>query len=159
MRLGAIRSVEGILQQTAVYPRTSHQHTGSGHTILRAAHGSWVAMFHPRAGCISLYGIATVRKPAPNIGLGDRLQRLFDRGNQCLNRPRFGPPQPRFHLRPALLNGVAVRRIGRQPDEPRPACRQQGFHSRNFVGREIIPKVLDQHATRSSSLLTTQLRC
>ena len=93
-----------------------------------------------RAGCISLYRIATMRKPATNISLGDRLQRLFDGVNQGLHRPRFGTPQPRFPLRPALLNRMEIRRRGRQPDAPRPACRQQGFHPSDFMGRAISPE-------------------
>jgi len=66
-----------------------------------------------RAGCISLYGIATTHRPATNVGLRDGVERLFDRLAQRLDCPRLRAAQIRFDLRPALLNRVEVRRIGR----------------------------------------------
>jgi hypothetical protein len=93
-----------------------------------------------RAGCISLYGIATMRKPAADIGLGDCVQRVFDRLDQRLDGPCFGPTQTRFEFGPGLFNRVEIRRIGRQPNEPRPARRQPFFYPGRCVGREIIPE-------------------
>src|SRR5215831_10466281 len=93
-----------------------------------------------RAGCISLYGIATMHKPATNVGLHDGIERLFDRLEQRLNGPCLRTAQTRFDLRPALLNRVEVGRIRRQPEEPCASRRQQVFHPSNFMGRQIIPQ-------------------
>src|SRR5262245_25207465 len=38
----------------------------------------------PRAVFISMYGIATMLKPATNVDWSDRIERFFDRLNQCL---------------------------------------------------------------------------
>jgi hypothetical protein len=79
-------------------------------------------------------------KPTTNIRLGDRVERVFDRLDQRFDCPCLSTTQPCFDLRPALLKGVEVRRIGRQGEEPCAPRRDPGLHSGDFVGREIVPE-------------------
>ena len=58
-------------------------------------------------------------KPASNVRHSNRIERVFDRVDQRLDGPCLGTPQPRFNFRPALLNRVEIRRIGRQRNKPR----------------------------------------
>ena len=94
----------------------------------------------PRAGCISLYGIATMHKPATHVGLRDSVERLSNRRDQRLDCPSLGAAQTRFALRPARLHGVKVWRRGRQSEAPCALPRQQFFLPGHFVGRQIIPQ-------------------
>ena len=79
-------------------------------------------------------------KPATNVGGRNGVERLFDRRDQRLNRPCLGTAQKGFDLRPTLLDGVEVWRIGRQPEEPCAPRRQQLFYPGHFVGRQMIPQ-------------------
>jgi hypothetical protein len=85
-----------------------------------------------RAVFISVYGIATMREPAPHVHRRDGVERLFERGDPCLNRPCFGAPQPCCALRPARRTRVELWRRGRHPDAPRAPRRQQLFPPTTF---------------------------
>ena len=94
----------------------------------------------PRAVVISVYGVATMRKPAAHIGGSAGVERCVDCLDQRLDRPGLGPTQKRFDLRPTLLKGVEIGRLGREPAEPRPSCRQQRSSPAALGGREIVPQ-------------------
>src|SRR5947209_11461221 len=91
-----------------------------------------------------MYGITAMSKPTNNINLGDRSERLFDSFHQRFNRSRLGFPQKGLEFRPAILNRIEIRRVGRQKDQTRPARRDQLFQTSDLVRFEVIP---DHHVT------------
>ena len=77
---------------------------------------------------------------APLNGLGsDRGERLAGAGFQPAQGPRFGGPQPLFALRPARLERMEVRRIGRQVQHCSPRRLDPLANPGDFVRRQIVP--------------------
>src|SRR5262249_58891303 len=112
----------------------------------------------PRAVCISVYGIATMRKPATTVGGRPRVERLCDRREQRLDRPHLGTTHKDGALRPPRLQRVAVRRRGRPPHATRPTPRQPCCHTRDLMGCELVLQLevsWRQGRTQDLALLTT----
>jgi len=65
-------------------------------------------------------------------------QGLADGGDQLCRRARFGAPKQRFDLAPHLLDGIEIRRVGRQEEPPGSGVGDQGQRRVAFVGGEIV---------------------
>lgn len=85
-----------------------------------------------------MYGITTVSEPRPRVRLRDHQQRLLERRLQRLTGPRLRLPQVGLDLRPALLDGVEVRRVRRQLFEPCAPRLYRLLNARHLVRPEVI---------------------
>src|SRR5271165_3134560 len=76
-----------------------------------------------------LYPVAAVAKPSGGVVCGNGGDGLSGGLLQGFHQPGLGRTQQLFDLRPSLLDGIEVRRVGRQIEQLRPASLDQLSHS------------------------------
>jgi hypothetical protein len=82
--------------------------------------------------------MAGMGEPAARVGGGDLVEERPQRGLQHVTRAGSRAAQERLRLAPRLLDGVEVRRAGRQEEEPTAGAFDQRLHRAALVCAQVV---------------------
>src|ERR1035441_192395 len=105
--------------------------------IMRRGNSFWST--HPtRAKLELLYPIATVAEPSCCVGCSNGFEGIGDGLIECFFGSCLGVAQELLEFGPGLLDGVQVRRVGRQIEQLRTAGFDPLAYPSHFVRRQVV---------------------